>query len=91
MDIETLENIIKNYTDKSRYTSGFVAYKNNLVRNSYVKKENNLINMYATVHNEIYTESHTTLIMLNDKTHRIINGSCDCNDLLSKSTPQKTI
>ena len=90
MDIETLENIIKNYTDKSRYTSGFVAYKNNLVRNSYVKKENNLINMYATVHNEIYTESHTTLIMLNDKTHRIINGSCDCNDWLSKSTPQKT-
>ena len=90
MDIETLENIIKNYTDKSRYTSGFVAYKNNLVRNSYVKKENNLINMYATVHNEIYTESHTTLIMLNDKTHRIINGSCDCNDWLNKSTPQKT-
>ena len=95
-DIETAVELLRDKNPIAAITSRVCSCSVHATIQSIEKfltnyeKENNLINMYATVHNEIYTESHTTLIMLNDKTHRIINGSCDCNDWLSKSTPQKT-
>lgn len=90
MKISTLKTIIENNTEKNRHNAGFMLYKNNLVSHSYIKKENSNINFYATVANEYYNELNTTLVVVNDKTHRLVNTSCDCNDWLSKSVENNT-
>lgn len=90
MKISEVKNIIEINTDKNRYNAGVVMYKNNLVSNAYVKKDNNNVNFYANVSNEHYNELNTTLIIINDKTHRLVSTSCDCNDWLSKSGENHT-
>lgn len=90
MKISTLKTIIENNTEKNRHNAGVMLYKNNLVSHSYIKKENGNINFYATVANEYYNELNTTLVVVNDKTHRLVNTSCDCNDWLSKSSENNT-
>ncbi|WP_438619001.1 SNF2-related protein [Paraclostridium sp.] len=90
LKISEVKNIIETNTDKNRYNTGVVMYKNNLVSNAYVKKDTNNVNFYATVSNEHYNELNTTLIIINDKTHRLVSTSCDCNDWLSKSGENHT-
>lgn len=90
MKISTLKTIIENNTEKNRHNAGVMLYKNNLVSHSYIKKENSNINFYATVANEYYNELNTTLVVVNDKTHRLVNTSCDCNDWLTKSSENNT-
>ena len=90
MKISTLKTIIEHNTEKNRHNAGVMLYKNNLVSHSYIKKENGNINFYATVANEYYNELNTTLVVVNDKTHRLVNTICDCNDWLSKSSENNT-
>ena len=90
MKISTVKTIIESNTDKNRYTTGTMIYKNSLVRNSYIKKNGDNINFYSTVINEYNNEPNTTLIVISDKTNRIVSTSCDCNDWLSKSENNNT-
>ncbi len=90
MKISTVKSIIESNTDKNRYTTGTMLYKNNLVKNSYIKKDGENINFYSIVVNEYNNESNTTLVVISDRTNRIISTSCDCNDWLSKSENNNT-
>jgi SNF2 family DNA or RNA helicase len=82
--------IIENNTEKNRHNAGVMLFRNNLVSNSYIKKENDDINFYATVANEQYNEINTSLVIINDKNHSLVSTSCDCNDWLNKSSENNT-
>ena len=47
MQLDKIEDILKNNTDRSRFNSGFVAYKNNKVINDYSKIDNVVATFYA--------------------------------------------
>lgn len=90
MKASTVKNIILNSTEKNRHNSGVAIYKNNLVGESYIKKDNDDVNFYAIVGNEIYNEKNNALIIINERTHRIVSSSCDCKDWLNKSIESNT-
>lgn len=90
MKVSTIKTIILNNTEKNRHNSGVAIYKNNLVSESYIKKENDNINFYAVVGNEMFNEKNNSLITISEKTNRIVSTSCDCNDWLNKSMESNT-
>lgn len=90
MKASIVKNIILNNTEKNRHNSGVSIYKNNLVSESYIKKDNGNLNFYAIVSNEVYNEKNNALITINEKTHRIVSSSCDCKDWLNKSIESNT-
>ncbi|CEP80106.1 SWIM zinc finger family protein [Paraclostridium sordellii] len=90
MKISEVKEIIENNTEKNRYNSGVILYKSNLVSNSYIKKESENINFYATIRDESFLNQNTVFIVLSEKTKRILSTSCDCNDWLCKSGESNT-
>ncbi|GAA0104481.1 hypothetical protein UT300013_11030 [Paraclostridium sordellii] len=90
MKISEVKEIIENNTEKNRYNSGVILYKSNLVSNSYIKKESENINFYATIRDESFLNQNTVFIVLSEKTKRIVSTSCDCNDWLCKSGESNT-
>ena len=82
MDKFSINNIIENNTDRNRYSSGYMYFKRNLVKDFYYKDENDVSTFYGTVIDDY--ANYTSLIMINNKTRAIVNCSCDCKDFISK-------
>lgn len=89
MQLNKIEDIIKNNTDKSRFNSGFAAYKNNKVINDYSKIDKGIATFYATVIDEHRRQNYTSMISINIKSRTVYNVSCDCNNKFYNSKEYK--
>lgn len=88
MEIDKLGEILRLYTDKLKYNSGFVAYKRNYVSNDYVNTRGNEATFYATVFDEHHRRSYTSMINIDTEKRTISNLSCDCQNLFNNKGPQ---
>lgn len=89
MRLKKIEDIIQNNTDKSRFNSGFAAYKNNKVINDYSKIDKGIATFYATVIDEHRRQNYTSMISINIKSRTVYNVSCDCNNKFYNSKEYK--
>lgn len=85
MKVDELGEILRSYTEKVKYNSGFAFYKKNYVSNDYVNVRGNEATFYATVFDEHHRRSYTSMISINTKSRTISNLSCDCQDILSNN------
>lgn len=85
MNLNTIEDILKFNTDRSRYNSGFTLYKRNMVINDYTNIENDVVTFYATVIDEYHRQNYTSLVMIDVNSRNVLNINCDCSDCMSKS------
>ncbi|MGL5348661.1 MAG: SNF2-related protein [Peptostreptococcaceae bacterium] len=86
MTINTIEEIIKNKSDRSKYNSGFISHKRNLVFNNYAKIENNVATFYGSVRGEGYESTNTSMVTIDIKNRVLLNLSCDCDQSMSPSS-----
>lgn len=88
MEIDKLGEILRLYTDKLKYNSGFAAYKRNYVSNDYASIRGNEATFYATVFDEHHRRSYTAMININTENRTISNLSCDCQNVFNNKGPQ---
>lgn len=88
MEIDKLSEILRLYTDKLKYNSGFASYKRNYVSNDYVNTRENEATFYATVFDEHHRRSYTTMISINTKNRTVSNLSCDCQNVFNNKGTQ---
>lgn len=88
MEIDKLGEILRSYTDKFKYNSGFASYKRNFVSNDYVNVRGNEATFYATVFDEHHRRSYTSMININTENRTISNVSCDCQNVFNNKGPQ---
>lgn len=86
MNINTIEEIIKNKSDRQKYNSGFASYKRNLVFNNYAKVEHNIATFYGSVRGEGYESTNTCMVTIDLKNRVLLNISCDCEQSMSISS-----
>lgn len=89
MQLNKIEDILKNNTDRIRFNSGFVAYKNNKVINDYSKIDEEIATFYATVIDEHRRQNYTSMISINTNSRTVFNVSCDCNNEFYNSKEHK--
>ena len=87
MEIDKLSEILRTYTDRLKYNSGFVAFKQNYVSNDYVSIKGSEATFYGTVFDEHHRKSYTSMISINTKTRTISNVSCDCQNVFNNKGP----
>ncbi len=80
MNLDTIEDILRIYTDRQKFNGGFAAYKNNKVINDYSKIDKDNATFYATVIDIHHNKNYTSMVTINTKTRSISNVSCDCNN-----------
>lgn len=88
MEIDKLSEILRLYTDKLKYNSGFASYKRNYVSNDYVNTRENEATFYATVFDEHHRRSYTNMISINTKNRTVSNLSCDCQNVFNNKGTQ---
>ncbi len=88
MEIDKLGEILRIYTDKLKYNSGFAAYKRNYVSNDYVNTRGKEATFYATVFDEHHRRSYTSMINIDTEKRTISNLSCDCQNVFNNKGPQ---
>lgn len=88
MEIDKLSEVLRSYTDKLKYNSGFAAYKKNYVSNDYVNTKGNEAIFYGTVFDEYHRRSYTSMININTEKRTISNLSCDCQNVFNNKGPQ---
>lgn len=88
MEIDKLGEILRLYTDKLKYNSGFAAYKRNYVSNDYASIRGNEATFYATVFDEHHRRSYTAMININTENRTISNLSCDCQNVFNNKGSQ---
>lgn len=88
MEIDKLSEILRMYTDKLKYKSGFAAYKRNYVSNDYASIRGNEATFYATVFDEHHRRSYTSMMNINTENKTVSNVSCDCQDVFNNKGPQ---
>lgn len=88
MEIGKIGEVLRSYTDKLKYNSGFAAYKRNYVSNDYANIRGNEATFYGTVFDEHHSRSYTAMININTNTRLISNVSCDCQNVFNNKGPQ---
>ncbi len=88
MEIGKIGEVLRSYTDKLKYNSGFAAYKRNYVSNDYANIRGDEATFYGTVFDEHHSRSYTAMININTNTRIISNVSCDCQNVFSNKGPQ---
>ncbi|MCC3863222.1 DEAD/DEAH box helicase [Terrisporobacter petrolearius] len=88
MEIDKLSEILRLYTDKLKYNSGFASYKRNYVSNDYVNTRGHETTFYATVFDEHHRRSYTSMISINTKSRTVSNLSCDCQNVFNNKGTQ---
>ena len=88
MEIDKLGEVLRTYTDKLKYNSGFAAYKRNYVSNDYVNVSGREATFYATVFDEYHRRSYTAMMNINTENRTISNLSCDCQNVFNNKGPQ---
>ena len=87
MEIDKLSEILRSYTDKLKYNSGFASYKRNYVSNEYVNIKGKEATFYGTVFDEHHRKSYTAMININEDKRTISNVSCDCQNVFNNNGP----
>lgn len=87
MKIDKLGEILRIYTDKLKYNSGFAAFKRNYVSNDYVNIRGNEATFYGTVFDEHHRRSYTAMINIDTDKRTISNVSCDCQNVFNNKGP----
>ena len=87
MEIDKLSEILRSYTDKIKYNSGFASFKRNYVSNDYVNVKGNEATFYGTVFDEHHRKSYTSMISINTYARTISNVSCDCQNVFNNKGP----
>lgn len=80
MEISNIGEILRRNTQRQKYNSGFVFYKNNYVSNNYTNLDGSNANFYGNVYDEYHRRTYTAMISINSNTRIISNISCDCQD-----------
>lgn len=88
MEIDKLSEILRLYTDKLKYNSGFASYKRSYVSNDYVNTRGDEATFYATVFDEHHRLSYTSMISINTKSRTVSNLSCDCQNVFNNKGTQ---
>lgn len=88
MEIGKIGEVLRSYTDKLKYNSGFAAYKRNYVSNDYANIRGYEATFYGTVFDEHHSRSYTAMININTNTRIISNVSCDCQNVFNNKGPQ---
>lgn len=88
MELDKIGEILRTYTDKFKYNSGFASYKRNYVSNDYTNVRGNEATFYATVFDEHHRRSYTSMININTENRTISNISCDCQNVFNNKGPQ---
>ncbi|WP_455538566.1 SNF2-related protein [Terrisporobacter sp.] len=88
MDIDKISEVLRSYTDRPKYNSGFAAYKRNDVSNDYVSVKGNEGIFYGTVFDEHHRRSYTAMVNINTKTRVISHVNCDCQNVFTSKVVQ---
>lgn len=88
METGKIGEVLRSYTDKLKYNSGFAAYKRNYVSNDYANIRGDEATFYGTVFDEHHSRSYTAMININTNTRLISNVSCDCQNVFNNKGPQ---
>ena len=80
MEISNISEILRRNTQREKYNSGFVFYKNNYVSNNYTNLNGSNANFYGNVYDEYHRRNYTAMISIDYNTRIISNISCDCQD-----------
>ncbi|MGM9534408.1 MAG: SNF2-related protein [Intestinibacter sp.] len=80
MEISKIGEILRINTQRVKYNSGFVFYKNNYVSNNYASLKDSTATFYGSVYDEHHRKTYTAMISINLKTRVISNASCDCQN-----------
>ena len=93
MEICKIGEILRVNTQRVKYNSGFVFYKNNYVSNNYSSLKDSTATFYGSVYDDYHKRTYTAMISINCKTRVISNTSCDCQNAftVNKDTKRKVI
>ncbi|MGM9531525.1 SNF2 helicase associated domain-containing protein, partial [Intestinibacter sp.] len=89
MDISKIGEILRMNTQRVKYNSGFVFYKNNYVSNNYASLKDSTATFYGSVYDEHHRKTYTAMISINCKTRVISNASCDCENAFTLNAETK--
>ena len=83
MEISNISEILRRNTQREKYNSGFVFYKNNYVSNNYTNLNGSNANFYGSVYDEYHRRTYTAMISIDYNTRIISNISCIFSKLFS--------
>lgn len=89
MEISKIGEILRINTQRVKYNSGFVFYKNNYVSNNYASLKDSTATFYGSVYDEHHRKTYTAMISINLKTRVISNASCDCQNAFTPNLENK--
>ncbi|MDY2738153.1 hypothetical protein, partial [Intestinibacter sp.] len=65
MEISKIGEILRINTQRVKYNSGFVFYKNNYVSNNYASLKDSTATFYGSVYDEHHRKTYTAMISIN--------------------------
>lgn len=89
MEISKIGEILRVNTQRVKYNSGFVFYKNNYVSNNYSSLKDSIATFYGSVYDDYHKRTYTAMISINCKTRVISNTSCDCQNAFTVNKDTK--
>ncbi|MDY4575748.1 MAG: DEAD/DEAH box helicase [Intestinibacter sp.] len=89
MEISKIGEILRINTQRVKYNSGFVFYKNNYVSNNYASLKDSTATFYGSVYDEHHRKTYTAMISINLNTRVISNASCDCQNAFTPNLENK--
>ncbi len=83
MNIDEFCELLRMKAEKTKYNSGFVAYKRNYVSNNYANITNQKGTFYGSVFDEYHKKTYTAMIDIDINNRIISNNSCDCQFIVN--------
>ena len=86
MDFKIVNDILIDNTDKTRLSRGTEYYKDGYVEEVKYTNEDKVLTIEGRVASEFQNRVYNSSIVIDLKNKRVVSGSCDCQDCMSRST-----
>ena len=83
--MDWIKSYLKGNTDRGKYDSGTAMYQMGMVSGTYAKEQGHEILFYGNVTDEYRRQIYSTLVRVDRMSRRILESSCDCQDIVSST------
>ncbi|MGL5329612.1 MAG: SWIM zinc finger family protein, partial [Peptostreptococcaceae bacterium] len=87
MDFKTVNDVLKENTDKTRFDRGTTYYNDGFVEEIKYTNEDKVLTIEGRVASEFQNRVYNSSLVIDLKNKSIISGECECQDCISRSTP----
>ncbi|MGL5694051.1 MAG: SNF2 helicase associated domain-containing protein, partial [Peptostreptococcaceae bacterium] len=87
MDFKIVNDVLKENTDETRLDRGTSYYKDGFVEEIKYTNEDKVLTIEGRVASEFQNRVYNNSLVIDLKNKSIISGGCECQDCISRSTP----